>query len=54
MSQEEYLTIKQVADKAGLTRQAIDKRIKSRKVDIKRFGFLRVIHSKDLEAVLSR
>lgn len=46
---KEYLTITEIAKLAGISRQAIDKRLEARKVETIRFGRLRVVKADEVE-----
>ena len=47
-TEREQLTVQEVAKKYGLSRQAIDKRIKKYKVPVETFGGTRVVKRSDL------
>ncbi len=48
----DYYTIQEVAKEAGISRQAIDKRIRARKVLVRVFGKTRVVTADDREKLL--
>lgn len=51
MEKKEYYTVKEISKLLNLSRQAIHKRIISRKIDIVTFGKTKVVKSCDLESV---
>jgi len=49
---KEYFTVKEIAGRLGISRQAVDKRIKSRKVESEIYGKTRLISKAEMEKVL--
>lgn len=52
MDKKIYYTVKEISEIVKLSRQAVDKRISSRKIDVMKFGRTKVIKSTDLESVI--
>lgn len=48
---KEFFTVQEIAKKLGLSRQAIDKRIVSRKITFETYGRTRLIPKTELEKV---
>lgn len=49
-----FLTVKEIAKMIGISRQAVDKRIKTRKIPTETYGRTRLIHKLDAEGLLKR
>lgn len=49
---KEFFTVKDIARKLGVSRQAIDKRIRARRISVEVYGRTRLISYEDLERVL--
>jgi excisionase family DNA binding protein len=49
---KELFTVSEIALKIGVTRQAIDKRIKSRRIQFETYGKTRLISKSEMEKVI--
>lgn len=49
---KEFFTVHEIAKKLGVSRQAVDKRLASRKITFEIYGRTRLIHKNELEKVL--
>lgn len=52
MDKKTYYTVKEISEMLRISRQAIDKRISSRKIEVVKFGRTKVVKATDLESVL--